>query len=159
MVDRVARLADPWQHLVSHSPAVSTSLLFAHVGALVAGGGLALSADRTTMRLRHADEAAREHHLLETAQIHRPIVLALAVSLASGGLLFLADVEVFSASRTFWFKMALTALLLANGLVMARTDASAARAPILWRRRVLSAYASVLLWYTIVLAGCLLASR
>jgi hypothetical protein len=167
-VEQLARAADPWQRLVSHSTTVSTALLFAHLGALVAGGGLALAADLATWRLRDAEPDERARHLAELARTHRPVVVALGLSFVSGGLLFLADVEAFASSLVFWSKMALIVLLLANGLLMTRlertlhagrADASAGAGDSLWRRRRASACASAILWYGVLLAGTALGSR
>jgi len=171
-VSQVDAFAEPWRHLYSHSPLVSTLVLFGHLGGLLAGGGLTLAADRATLRSGSSDELARRRHLDELRRLRRPIFAAFAIAALSGALLFLADVEAFAASRIFWAKMSLVVLLLANLVVVSRTEAAlrsgAAQGPFdssvtararLWRRRRLSAGVSVALWFVLLLAGAALASH
>ena len=84
-------------------------------------------------------------------------------------MLFFADVEAFAASRLFWTKMLLVALLLANTLLTARLDASlrsdgelssvTAAGARRWRTRRAVAVASASLWFAVVLVGAALASH
>ena len=166
LVDRLALLATPWHDAYAGSAVLPTAVLFAHFAALLVGGGLALAADRATLRAaaRAADDRARQ--LVALGETHRVVVGALAVLFASGGLLFLADVETFATSRVFWVKGALVALLLANGLAMTRTeralhaaadaDADATAIDARWRRLRRGAMLSVALWLSTVLAGTVL---
>jgi hypothetical protein len=89
----------------------------------------------------------------------------------TGALIFFADVEAFAASRIFWTKMLLVALLLANTVATSRLDSalrreSDGRAPSApevsarrWRRRRAGAIASGTLWLALVLLGAALASH
>lgn len=157
----LASVVAPWRTLYGNSTVVSTAVTFAHIAALVVGGGLALAADRSTLRALRAGNGERERHLEELHAVHRPVLAALAVAFASGLLLFAADVETFAASPTFWMKLGLVALLLANGAVLARTEralrtTTPAAVPDdspLWRRLRLTAYTSAGLWLAVVLAG------
>jgi hypothetical protein len=160
LVERVAEMAEPWQRAYSNSTALPVAVVFVHLAALLVGGGLALAADRGTLRLARGEPAERGRHLQALALTHRPVVAALTVVLTSGALLALTDVEEYGTSRTFWVKMALVAMLLANGALMARTeaalqaDADDAR---LWSRLRTHALASGVLWLAVVLAGTTLA--
>jgi uncharacterized membrane protein len=90
------------------------------------------------------------------------VVAALAVVAASGALLFLADVEEYARSATFWTKMALVLLLLVNGWAMTRAErglaAGGPRADGRWGRMRAHAAASVLLWLATLLAGVALSN-
>ncbi|MEO6527754.1 MAG: hypothetical protein ABIP93_14120 [Gemmatimonadaceae bacterium] len=171
-VAQIDALAEPWRRLYSHSTLISTLVLFGHVAGLVAGGGLALAADRATLGVDLRDDAERRHHLAELMQVHRTVMAALGVTFVSGVLLFLADVEVFATSRIFWAKMALIALLAINLAMMIRVERELRGHPVggtfdsaisardrLWRRRRSNAVASVVLWFVLVFTGTALASH
>jgi hypothetical protein len=161
VIETLAQLAAPWQSLYGDSPLIATTVAGAHLGALVVGGGLALAADRGTLRALRAGLEGRRRHLEELRDVHRPVLIALAVVWASGVLLFAADVESLAASPAFWVKLGLVALLLANGAVLARTERALRRAPDgeapdaapLWRRLRRASVASAALWLAVVLAG------
>jgi hypothetical protein len=164
LVERVAQLAAPWQQAYADSRVLPTAVLYAHFAALLVGGGLALAADRATLRAaRGGDADARRRQLAELAGAHRLVVGALAALLASGALLFLADVETFATLPAFWAKMALVAALLGNGLAMTRAERALHGAPAdddaddrRWARLRTHAAASVALWMLTVLAGTVL---
>lgn len=160
VAERVAELAAPWQSAYSNSAVLSTAVLFLHLAALVAGGGLALAADRGTWRAWRGEPADRARHLTELGLTHRPVLAALALSFASGVLLFLADVEEYAASPLYWTKMALVACLLVNGFFMTRAEGAlrAGAAPRgagerLWSRLRANAVLSGALWFATLLAG------
>lgn len=166
VVEQLARIAEPWRSAYSDSVAISTAVLFTHLAALVVGAGLALAADRATLRNWTAPPRERTRHLGELALTHRPVVAALGVLFVSGALLFLSDVENYATSAVFWTKMALVALLLGNGFAMTRAESALRRggvapnaADALWRRLRGMAMASVGLWMTTLLAGTILASK
>ncbi|MGZ8414141.1 MAG: hypothetical protein ACXWZS_17985 [Gemmatirosa sp.] len=169
LVARLAEAAAPWQSLYSDSAVVSSAVLFAHLGALVIGGGMAIAADRATLRLGAPSStdaeplaAARARHALELRALHRPVLTALAMMLGSGVLLALADIEEFATSRVFWLKLALVVLLLANGARLARAERSINAvghdAPVDagWRALRAASIASLVLWIATVLAGVVL---
>src|SRR5215212_2224394 len=126
-VGQIDAFAEPWRHFYAHSPLLSTVILFGHLGGLFAAGGLAVAADRATLRLDPSNEHDRHCHLDDLARLQRPIWCSLGVAVLSGALLFFADVEAFAASRIFWTKMALVALLLGNLAITARADAALRR--------------------------------
>jgi len=165
LIARVADAAEPWKNLYGDSKVVATAVVFAHLGALFVGGGLALAADRATMRAVRGGvpvEGDRaERSLVELAGTHRPVVIALAIVFVSGVMLFLSDVETFWGSAVYWIKMALVAALLVNGWLMTRTEAALARstaagAP--WGRLRTHAALSAVLWMATLLAGVALAN-
>jgi hypothetical protein len=166
VVEELARIADPWRSAYSDSVVISTTVLFTHLAALVVGAGLALAADRATLRSWTAPPRDRARHLGELAHTHRPVVTALAVLFVSGGLLFLSDVENYATSGVFWTKMGLVVLLLGNGFAMTRAEGALRRGDPepntvdrLWRRMRGLAVASVVLWMTTLLVGTILASK
>ncbi|HKH91038.1 MAG TPA: hypothetical protein VKA54_04495 [Gemmatimonadaceae bacterium] len=171
-VGQIDAFAEPWRRAFAHSPLLSTVVLFGHLGGLLAAGALTVASDRATLRLDPHDQADRRRHLAELARMQGPIWCAFAVALLSGALLFFADVEAFAASRIFWTKMSLVALLVVNALISARLDASLRRdahesapdaaTPAIarrWRRRRAGAIASSMLWFALVLSGAALASH
>jgi uncharacterized membrane protein len=170
-VGQIDAFAEPWRHLYSQSPLLSTLILFGHLGGLLAAGGLTVAAERATLRVDPQSDTDRRRHLADLAQLRGTIRAAFAVSLVSGAMLFFADVEAFAASRIFWTKMTLVALLLVNTLVTARLDSALRRgddaaAPDMsaartraWHRRRAGAIASATLWFGLVFVGAALAAH
>jgi uncharacterized membrane protein len=158
--DMLIHLTKPWEEFYSHSKVAPTVVTFLHVGALILAGGFALSTDRDTFRVVNAGEAKRMQHLEDLDSVHAWVVGGLVVSLLSGVLLFAADVETFFSSWVFWVKMGLIVALLVNGYVMMRTQrglrSSAGDAGIRWRTLRQTSLVSIVLWFTISLAGIIL---
>jgi hypothetical protein len=155
----LARLAEPWNALYGDSKVVSSAVLFMHLAPLLIAGGAALTADRGTIRWARGTAEERARHLVELGRTHPFVLGGLALSLVSGVLLFLSDVDEFLESPFFWVKLALIALLLANGFVMTRTEqALRARAgdDALWGRMRTISMVSLVLWLATTLAGVVL---
>lgn len=155
----LAALADPWAKIFSHSKVVSAGVTFLHVAPLIFAAGAAFTADRATLRAVKATAADRARQLHEIAASHRIVLGGLALSASSGLLLFLSDVETFFGSVYFWVKMALVALLLANGFLMNRTElllAASGENVALWNRMRKIALVSAVLWLATALAGVVL---
>src|SRR5215216_1859411 len=121
------KLFEPWNDFYSHSKLTATVVIFLHVGGLLLGGGLAIAADRSTLRALRAAASERPPHMRELAAVHRWVITGLVIVIASGFALFTADIENFFSSWIYWVKMALVALLLFNGLMMTRIEASIQR--------------------------------
>jgi amino acid transporter len=171
-VGPLARAAEPWRTLYSDSALVSTSVLFLHLGALVASAGVAVATDRAVIRTAGSDPSALMGRLDELSSSHRSVIMALIVSFVSGVLLLLADIEAFVVMVAFWIKMTLIAMLLANALLMHRQerriralayggtlkqDGVQQVQPVTpersWARLRRHAWTSMTLWFAIVLAG------
>lgn len=148
-------LVEPWASFYGDSLLAQTLVKFAHVGGLVVGGGMAIATDRTTLRL--SSDVERRRHLLDVAHLHRMVIVALMTIIISGFLLFAADVEAYWASWIYWVKMALVALLLANGARMRQIEATTASETLVtaahWSAFRGTAVASLTLWLTVTLAG------
>lgn len=153
-------LLEPWAGFYSDSKLAETIVTFGHVGALVVGGGVAIAADRATLRTQ--SDVDRRRHLLEVAGLHRVVVTSLAIVIVSGILMFAADVETFWGSWIFWVKMALIALLLVNGARMRSIERRAATEPVVtaahWTALRGTAWTSIALWMVITFAGVALLS-
>ena len=172
LVERLSDAAGPWQSLYSDSKAVSATVTFAHVGAMLIGGGMAIAADRHTLRAARGTIEDRMRQLADLAGLHALVIGSLAIVALSGVAMFLSDVDEFASSITFWVKMGLVVLLLANGALMTRAEqalrpasatgtATAAAtvvddAPAVWGRLRTHAIVSLVLWIAITLAGVLL---
>ncbi len=103
-IEQIAGWCEPWNHVFAHSKLVSGSVTGVHIMALVLGGGLAISADRLTLRAHSRDRASRISQLREVRAVHMPVLIGLAVLFISGILLALSDVETFFPSPVFWIK-------------------------------------------------------
>jgi hypothetical protein len=169
LVQQVASAFDGWQALFSDSKLVSTSVTTVHILALLFGGGLAIAADRTTLRLLGKNPEERSHHLAELRATHRPVLIALTVLVASGVALATADLKTFIPSPVFWVKMGFVALLLTNGIVLERTESAlrrtgpaigmpSDRSAGLWSRLKVSAITSIALWSATAIVGSVLTS-
>jgi hypothetical protein len=163
LVHTLANALVPWKSLYSDSKAVASVVTGVHLVGMLFGGGLAVAADRSTLRALRREPSERARALTDLHAVHRPVLLALAVLFLSGVALAAADIETFLASPVFIIKLGLVALLLANGTVLVRTERalrSASSGPgresRLWRRLRTTAYLSLLLWTSTVLAGTVL---
>ncbi len=146
--------AAAWAAIYSDHTALRIGVVFCHLAGLMAGGGLAVAADRGTLRLARGSEAERAAHLDELHAVHRVVISGLVLTFASGILMLGADLEAMLASRVYWTKMALVALLLVNGLTMQRAERAARVAQLNgWPRLHRAAMLSLLLWFLIVFAG------
>jgi hypothetical protein len=157
MLETLVTALEPWSTLYGNSTALSVGLTFAHLGAMMVGGGLALGADRAVLRIgTPATPEARRAIADTVGDVHRPVVIALVVSLVSGGLQLTADLEALAVNKVMWIKLGLLVLLAANGFLMLRNEAAVrreeggARAFSALRARAIT---SVVLWLAIVLAG------
>lgn len=156
-METLTRLAAPWASFYNDAPALQTLVLFAHLAGMLIAGGFALAADRATLRAASALPAERTRHLAELGATHRPVVLALAVTVVSGVLMLAADVETLLGSVAFWTKMGLIVLLLGNGYVLRHSGKALSRKPEgSWSRLRAASMASVALWLAVVLAGAAL---
>jgi len=162
LIQRLAEAFAPWQSAYSDSKILPALTDTVHLLALLFSGGLAIAADRTTLRVARADDAARAAHLIEMRAVHRPVLIALTVLFISGVALAAADIETFASSPIFWGKMVLVAALLINGAILAsteaklRSDITAPRRARLWKRFRLNAVYSATLWIATLIAGVVL---
>jgi len=151
----LVQFVEPWSRLYADSKVVATLVEFGHIAALLFAGGLAVTLDRTTLRVA-SDAGTRARHLEVLASSHLVVVGGLTLSFATGILLFAADLETYVVSWVFWTKMVLVLLLLANGYGITRAE-TALRAggaeDAGWRQLIRTAWASLVLWFTIALAG------
>jgi len=160
----LVRVTAPWHHLFDRSRPVEMATVGTHVLSMLIAGGLAIAHDRGTMRASKSSDVIRSHHLGELQAVHRPVITALAICMASGVALFASDVGTYAFSPTFWIKLGLIALLLANALVMQSGErtlsyASAGAggaATAAWTRIRASSVVSVALWTSIVLISIVL---
>lgn len=155
--ESVVTFLEPWSRVYGSSTLLSVAITFAHLSAMMIGGGLALSADRAVLRTdRHATASARSTMAQVVSDAHRPVMFALGTSAVSGALQFAADAETLASSRVFWVKAGLLVLLIANGLVMRIEERAvlrdAADSKSFGSLRV-RAFTSVVLWLGITLAG------
>ena len=160
IVETLEATLKPWADFYGHTKLVQAGVEFLHVAGLLVGGGFALASDRLALRALRADDAQKAFVLREFSTIHTPVVLALAVSVASGLLMLASDVGTFLVSPVFWTKMVLVAALLANGYMVKRTDEALNADPSsgnrAWARFKFGAIASIALWLSTTLAGVIL---
>ena len=154
----VSQLLARWAHLYGHTP-VSATVTYFHLVGILVGGGVAVAADRASLRLSPATGPDWRTELDRLAAVHRWVVGGLALIFASGLLMALAQVANFGTSVVFWTKMGLVALLIGNGYARLRTEMALRRGSVAawgWFRR--TSTASLVLWFLILFAGALLHS-
>jgi hypothetical protein len=162
VLDEVVRLAAPWHHLFDRSRPVEMATVGTHVLSMLLAGGLAIAHDRGSLRAARFSDLIRSHHLDELRAVHRPVVFALAICMASGAALFASDVGTYAYSLTFWIKMGLIALLMVNALMMQSSERTLSiatvggAATVAWSRIRVSSIVSVSLWASIVLISIVL---
>lgn len=128
-----------------------------HIGGLVAGGGGAITVDLATITAARTRSSTLVAQLNLLKRTHVVVILGLIALVVSGVLLFAADVDTFISSRIFWMKMGLMVALLANGVLLVRSERDATRAEAqAWTRLHFIATVSLILWFLITLAGAAL---
>ena len=148
---QLSNLAAPWASLYANHATLRTLVAFAHVAALVVGGGAAVTHDRAAIA---ATDARRAEIVAVFAASHRVVIGSLAVLILSGVLMFAADVDALIASRVFWIKMAIVSALIVNGALMRGAEPRASAGdPAGWRRLRSTAIASAFAWLAATLAG------
>ena len=153
----VSQLLARWAHLYGHTP-VSTTVTYLHLVGILVGGGVAVAADRASLRLSPATPDWSQE-LARLAGVHRWVVAGLALIFASGPLMMFAELHSFATSVLFWTKMGLIALLLGNGYIRMRAETALRQGLAAgWGRFRRTSVASLVLWFVILLAGTLLHS-
>jgi hypothetical protein len=169
LVQKLAHAFAPWQSMYSNSTVISTTVTAAHLLALMFGGGLAIAADRATLRVGRTAYDQQARQLGELKAVHPPVLAALVVLFVSGAMLAAADFETFVTSPLFWVKLGLVALLVVNGIVLSGTESALRReyqsgsralerTPRLWKRLRVNARLSLALWTATLVAGAVLTS-
>lgn len=155
--EALVNLFQPWNDFYSHSKAAETVVQSLHIGGLVLAGGLAIGADRGTLRAMRIAAGDRSHYTRELASVHRWVITGLTIVVLSGLALVTSDIESFFGSWIFWTKMGLVVLLLLNGLQMTRVEAAlrrdAAETSPSWARLRRTAITSLVLWFVITVFG------
>ena len=150
-------LIDTWASLYANSAAIRSGVAFAHVGALLGGGGCAVAADLWTLKASQRGTASVQAELERLHGVHRVVVANLAIVVVSGVLLMGADFDAYLASAAFWIKMALVVGLVINGAMLVRTSIriAAGDTRAVGHVRPVS-MASLTLWFVTTLMGAVL---
>src|ERR1041384_2176288 len=150
----LANLFMSWGSFYPNHAAARTLVAFFHVGALITGGGLAISADRSLLAGAGNDDESRRTLLDSVAGTHRFVIASLVLIMTSGLLLFASDYETFLYSKFFWIKMALVGGLAINGALLWRAERRAIVGEAgAWRTLRATAIASITLWLLTTLGG------
>lgn len=153
-----ALLVARWAHLYSNNKAVSDAVTFVHLAGTLLGGGIAVAADRASIQLALKGDAPFVPPVGGRA-VHQWVVIGLALIVASGVLMLLADLDTYVTSPVFWVKMGLTLVLLGNGYVRLRAERAVVAGVQAARARFRStSVVSLALWFVILLAGTMLVS-
>src|SRR5262252_4598422 len=94
-------LMTSWGSIYANHAVIRTFVTFAHVGGLIAGGGLAIATDRSVLSLASHDPASQRSLLQAIHGAHRVVAVSLALVALSGVLLFASDADTFLYSRFF----------------------------------------------------------
>ena len=150
----LASAVQSWADFYGHHQWVSVTVRYLHLGGLLVGGGTALAADRQVLMAKRSEPSARSAAIATIDGSHRVVVPALAVVVMSGLLMTASDAGTFFGSRLYWTKMGLVGLLLLNGVGLLAAERSvAAERPKGWQWLCATSAASLVLWFSILLAG------
>ena len=155
--ESLVHLFKPWADLYSHSKAMETVVQGLHIGGLLLGGGMAIAADRATLRALRHPFADRMRSVHELSTVHQWVLTGLGIVAASGLALVTADIETFFGSWMYWTKMGLVVLLLLNGYGITRAEKQLAKdggeSSPHWAALHRTAVTSLVLWFTITVFG------
>jgi uncharacterized membrane protein len=152
----VASFTNWWSAYYGDHQMISLTVRYVHLAALMVGGGSALAIDRVVLgTARRRTEDRRQAAMTALSGSHRVVVPALIVVTITGVLMTAADWSTFEVSKLFWSKMALFAMLVANGGALVAAERRYADGVVIekWRRVLLASGASVLLWLLILWVG------
>lgn len=145
-----------WAQVYSDQKVVSAGVTYVHLAGILLAGGLAVASDRASLLLDPAQSTDVARQLERLYEVHRLVVAGLGLTITSGLLMLLADLQTFLPSVLYWTKMALVGVLLANGYVRLRAERrlrEGGNSWVLFRR---TSAASLVLWFLILLAGVFL---
>jgi hypothetical protein len=154
MIAAFRDLATTWGSFYSNHAAMRTLIAFAHVGGLVVSGGASMMADREILSAYRRREQGGSVVLDTVRKTHRVVLAGLTVVIASGVLLFAADLDTYLWSKMFWIKMALVVALMINGAVLTRAGRQApSQHDHSWETLHWTAIASLSLWFLTTFIG------
>lgn len=158
LIETLTQWCAPWQAFYGDSRITEIAVTSVHVVAMLVGGGIAVAADRLTLRATRREGADRHAMLEELQAVHRPVKIGLAALFLSGVALAASDVETFAASPAFLVKLGLVVLLSVNGLFMLRTERLLRREVTekRWGMLRLASWLSLLLWISTAVVGVVL---
>ena len=146
-----------WAHLYADSKALSSGVNFVHLAGILVAGGFAIVTDRASLALSPEGGTDVLRELERGRGVHAWVLGGLAVTAASGVLQLFSDLHTYLASVLFWTKMGLIALLLVNGWVRMRAEQGLeAGGTSDWKRFRVTSVVSLVLWFTVLLAGVFL---
>jgi len=150
----VSSAVESWAAFYGDHQMVSVTVRYLHLAGLVTGAGTALATDRRILGVARSEPSERAALLPALRASHRVVMPALALVMLTGALMTASDTGTFFASRLYWSKMGLVALLLLNGLGLLAAERAAARERANgWRWLVRVSAVSLVLWLVILFAG------
>lgn len=152
-------LIERWAHLYSDSKALSAAVTYVHLAGILVAGGFAVVTDRASLALAKERGPDVPRELARLDAVHTFVLAGLAVTATSGVAMLLADLHTYLTSLLFWTKMTLILVLLANGWLRLRAERSLANGlDTAWTRFRRTSLASMVLWFTVLLAGSFLST-
>src|SRR5947208_16017748 len=97
----VSQLLAGWARLYGHTP-VSATVTYLHLVGILVGGGVAVAADRASLRLSPETLPDWRTELDRQAAVHRWVVVGLALIYVSGVLPEMARSTIFCKQVAFW---------------------------------------------------------
>jgi hypothetical protein len=147
-----------WSSYYGNHQLASVTVRFLHLAGLVMGGGTGLFADRQVLGAIRVGSQEREAVLATLSRAHAHVISWIVVVGSTGVLMTAADTSTFLASKLYWFKMGLVALLVANGVAMFFAERRSRQLGVDagWPRLVAISTMSAVLWLTTLFLGTLL---
>jgi hypothetical protein len=147
MIASLSHALAAWNNYYGNHQALSITIRYVHLAALLVGGGTALAIDREIFGSHRSPPQICEATMARLNRAHALVIGSIVVIVASGVLMAGADVETYLVSPTFWIKMALVVGLLVNGGVLARAGRTSTT---MNRRLEVASVVSAILWLIIV---------
>jgi hypothetical protein len=139
-----------WSSYYGDHQALSVTIRYLHLAALVVGGGTAIANDRQIARLERREPPGHGETVRMLSGAHVVVVGSIVLIVITGALMAGADPDTYLASPIFWAKMGLFGLLLLNGWMLRRAGRHAATLRHAPRRLIVTAVLSVVFWLAIV---------
>jgi len=152
----IAPIVARWAKLYNDHKTVSDAVTFAHLAGIMLGGGVAIAADRAAIHLALTNDLPYTPPL-GGRDVHRWVVVGLAVITVSGVLMLFADLDTYLTAPLFWVKMGLTVVLIGNGWVRMKAEQAVLAGVQAARARFRqTSVASLVLWLVVLLLGTML---